>query len=241
MAAGYRDIAEHYRTGILTGQLGFGEALPSVRDVAKQFGVTDKTAHHGLHQLVLEGLARVTSRGFVVTYRVQNVATLRVPIDGVRLRGFLPVEGEIKEITHAGLAPTPAAIADMFGIEAEKPSVLRQGRIIRDGHVVAHTVSRFPAKWAERVSELLVAASSSPGSVARIEAVIGHPTEVTRDRTEVDVASEDFARMFGVPVNDPIMIRTTIRHDGDDIVEYGTATTPRNVVIENEYRRSIDG
>jgi DNA-binding GntR family transcriptional regulator len=240
MAAGYRDIAEHYRNGILTGHLGFEQALPSVRDVAKKFEVTDKTAHHGLHQLVLEGLARVTTKGFIVTYRVQNIATLRVPIDGVRLRGFLPVEGEIKEITHAGLAPTPAAIADMFGIEADKPSVLRQGRIIRDGHVVAHTMSRFPAKWAERIPELLIPASTSPGSVARIEAIIGRPTEVTNDRMEVDVANEDFAKIFGVPVNDPIMIRTTIRHDGDDVVEYGQAFTPRNVAIENEYRRRAE-
>lgn len=241
MAAGYREIAEHFRNGILTGQLGAGQLLPSVRDVAKQFAVTDKTAHRGLHQLVLGGLARSTPRGFTITNRGQSVATLRVPIDGVRLRGFLPVDGEIKEITRAGLAPTAAAIADMFGIDTEQPSVFRQGRIVRDGHVVVHTVSWFPAKWADRIPELLIAASTSPGSVARIEAAIGRPTEVTYDRMEVDVASEGLATIFDVPVNDPIMIRTTIRHDGDDVVEYGQAFTPRNVVVENEYRRRIEG
>jgi hypothetical protein len=53
----------------------------------------------------------------------------------------------------------------------------------------------------------------------------------------VDVASEELAGIFEVPVGDPIMTRTTIRHDGDDVVEYGQAFTPRNVVVENEYRR----
>lgn len=237
MAVGYRDIAEHYRSGILSGKLPFEQPLPSVRDVAKQFAVTDKTAHHGLHQLVLEGLAVATPRGFVVAYRILGTETLRVPIDGVRLRGFLPVDGELKEITLAGLAPTPAPVANMFGIEPGAPSVLRQGRIVRGGHMVAHTVSRFPAKWAEHIPELLSATSTPPGSVARIEAVLGHPTEVTYDRCEVDVADKELAQLLGVPVNDPVMIRTTIRHDRDDVIEYGQAVTPRNVVVEHEYRR----
>ncbi|GAA2033948.1 hypothetical protein GCM10009839_38070 [Catenulispora yoronensis] len=237
MAVGYRDIAEHFRSGILTGQVPFDQALPSVREVARRFGVTDKTAHHGLNQLVLEGLSRATPRGFVVTYRIADTETLRVPIDGVRLRGFLPVDGEIKEITLAGLAPTPAAIADMFGIEAGEMSVLRQGRIVRHGRLVAHTTSWFPAKWAERVPELLTAASTAPGSVARIEAVLGHPTEVTHDRMEVSVTDKEMADLFNVPISDPVMIRTTVRHDRDSVIEYGQAVTPRNVVVENEYRR----
>ncbi|MEU8545310.1 GntR family transcriptional regulator [Streptomyces sp. NPDC048717] len=233
---GYLDITDHYRRLIADRQISDGQRLPSVREIAAQWGVATKTAQRALKALAMEGYASaVRGLGYAATYRPHDFATLRVRVDGTRERGEAYATGDHQAILSAEMTPTGGAVADVLGIEAGAPAILRTGSVTRDGRVIRMSHSWFPAELAELVPELLTTVSTPPGNVARIEAATGRKTELTADHFSVDLTGLQHAQAFGVPQGTPVLVRTTIRHDGDGVIEYGTTWFPRNVVLAIEY------
>ncbi len=69
----YERIAEHYRRLIKTGDLSPGSRLPTVRDIADEWGVARPTADRAISALRLEGLVTTAGRsGTVVSEKVSD-------------------------------------------------------------------------------------------------------------------------------------------------------------------------
>lgn len=233
---GYLDIADHFRRLIADKTIGDGVLLPSIRDVSKEFGVATKTAQRALQALCMEGYATsIPKRGYAAAYRVHEFATLRVPVVGTRMRGEIYAPDDEIVILSAEMTSTGGAVADVLGVQAGSPAVLRRGLVRRGDRVIRMSHSWFPPELADVVPELLSTESTPPGSVARIEAATGRKTVVTADHMTVDLTSLHHAQTFGVAQNEPVLVRTTVRHDGRGVIEYGTTWFPRNVVLAVEY------
>lgn len=233
---GYLDIADDLRRRIADRQIHDGEKLPSVRKIAEQWGVATKTAQRALKALAMEGYASaVQGLGYAATYRPHDFATLRVRVDGSRQRGEDYAPGDEQRILSAAMTPTGGTVADVLGITPGAPALLRTGSVTRAGRVIRMSHSWFPAELAELVPELLLTESSPPGNVARIEAATGRKTELTADAFTVDLTGLEHASAFGVPQGAPVLVRTTVRHDGLGVIEHGTTWFPRNVVLAMEY------
>ncbi|MEW1701031.1 GntR family transcriptional regulator [Streptomyces sp. NPDC091278] len=236
MEIGYLDIADHYRRQIADRQIPDGERLPSVRQIADEWNVATKTAQRALKSLAMEGYASaVRGLGYAATFRPHDVATLRVRVDGSRQRGETYAADDTQRILSAELTPTGGAVADVLGVTPGTPAILRTGSVTRAGRVIRMSHSWFPAELGNPVPELLETVSTPPGNVARIEAATGRKTELTADHFTVDLTALQHASEFGVPQGTPILVRTTVRHDGQGVIEYGTTWFPRGVVLAVEY------
>jgi GntR family transcriptional regulator len=233
---GYQAIADHYRRLIANRVIVDGQKLPSVRQMAEEWGVATKTAQRALTTLRMEGWATpVTGLGYAAAFRPDQVATLRVAVNGSRQRGEQYSSDDEVVILSAGMEATGGQDADVLGIEAGRPAVLRRGLVRRAGRVIRMSYSWFPPELADLVPELLEITSTPPGSVARIEAATGRSTEITADHFSVDTTTLTLAKEFGVPQGEPVLVRTTIRHDGEGVIEYGRTWFPRHVDLRLEY------
>ncbi|MEV7282910.1 GntR family transcriptional regulator [Streptomyces sp. NPDC093111] len=236
MEIGYLDIADHYRRLIADRQIPDGERLPSVRDIATEWTVATKTAQRALKALAMEGYASaVRGLGYAATFRPHDIATLRVRVNGSRERGEAYSAEDTQRILSAALTPTGGAVADVLGVTPGTPAILRTGSVTRAGRVIRMSHSWFPAELGDLVPELLETVSTPPGNVARIEAATGRKTELTADHFTVDLTGLQHVEAFGVPQGTPVLVRTTVRHDGEGVIEHGTTWFPRGVVLAVEY------
>lgn len=84
-------VAEDLRARIESGEFATGAKLPSIRELAAEYGVTQTTANEALKRLKAEGLAIASERGhFVAEAQPDHTATL-----ADRLRA---VEAEVREL-----------------------------------------------------------------------------------------------------------------------------------------------
>ena len=77
----YQQLAQKYRLAISSGTLAPGDRMPSVRDLARQAGVSLSTAMQAMHQLESEGLLEARPRAgfFVSPIRLLRLAPIEDP------------------------------------------------------------------------------------------------------------------------------------------------------------------
>jgi DNA-binding GntR family transcriptional regulator len=84
-------IADDLRARIAAGELARGVKLPSIRDLATEYGVAQMTANGALQQLRSEGLVIASGRGHFVA----DAQTTRSPSLAERLQ---EVEAEVRDL-----------------------------------------------------------------------------------------------------------------------------------------------
>lgn len=152
----YRQVADRLRDTIVAGELAPGQALPSVRALAQQYGVTNVTATRAVDVLRSEGL---------VDTRLGRGTFVRSPKPVIRVGAYLTAnsdgqretwtsEGQrqgfdaTQEITQVATVPAPAEIAERLGIPRDAPTVVRRRVLKADGLAVQLSDSYYPADLA---------------------------------------------------------------------------------------------
>lgn len=69
----YERIARHYRDRIASEQLRAGQRIPTIREVAVEFGVAKQTAHKAIALLRREGLVRTNGRAGTRVHTMPNL------------------------------------------------------------------------------------------------------------------------------------------------------------------------
>jgi DNA-binding GntR family transcriptional regulator len=130
---GYEDIAAHYRHRIQEGEFAPGDPMPSMRDVADQFGVTITTANRAYRVLRTEGLTYAKPGvGTVVSSRRQHV-TGAARLDRLVRTGRPYAEGETSAKHTAGILPcTDDRITNLLDVDPHDEIVVRTRVFIRD-------------------------------------------------------------------------------------------------------------
>jgi DNA-binding GntR family transcriptional regulator len=77
----YERIADHFRQRIRSGELADGARLPSIREVAAEWGVARQTAAKVMASLRSEGLVRSSHGGTVVDLGLHQDVTVVVDLD----------------------------------------------------------------------------------------------------------------------------------------------------------------
>lgn len=228
----YRDIADQVAEEILQQELEQGTRLPSVRDLAAQYGVSGKTAHAAIRELQGRGLVR-SYRGGTIVSPFQSI-----PTPAERLERALAGAGALRpmeraQITYAGWAgpDVPSEDWHVRHVHQDVYDVLKLTPDVRVGrreYVIYHrkrlislTVSWHPAQIVERVPALLVPEPIMQGTLAALAAAgieFGSPgqTHLTARR-----ANEREARLMGIAVEDPVLAAVSLREDAEGSpVEY---------------------
>lgn len=216
----YIQIAEHFRLAIKDGALTDGTKLPSIKDIANDWGVATATATKALAQLRAEGYLRSTSQGTFVSLATK----LTTGPDRLRMlratgSGYHP--GERADILSAELVPAPGYVAAALGL-TEGATVVRRQRLYRDAHgVVALSTSWLPGEFAATAPELVATAPLPTMTFGLIEERTGRRAARRRDVVSVQPLPDSAAPILGVVAGHPALTMTNHYWDQNgDPTEY---------------------
>lgn len=151
--AGYAEIAAHFRRQILSGELGPGDRLPTLREVMQQFDVAQKTATKAYKVLRGEGLTSAsTGGGTIVTEVGSNNVSARVRSWMATGRALAP--GETSKILEVGVFPVDEIVAKRLEVEPGTPVHVRRRVVSRGGAPLHVSSSYYPAYVIEVTPEL---------------------------------------------------------------------------------------
>ncbi|MFH9016449.1 GntR family transcriptional regulator [Streptomyces sp. NPDC017943] len=235
----YMQVVQHFKQQILSGELKDGDRLPAVRQIAEDWNLAHATAAKVLATLRGDNLAVSMAGVGTIVQKVHRGAADRA----LRMltTGKIYAPDEYAVITAAGLAPAPAHVAELLGIEEGAQAVRRQ-RVTHDpsGPVSAST-SWFAAEMAELAPELLSTERIRGGTPSAIEAATGRRTHVVDERKTVGTATEEQAEALGIEVGSPVLIgRNTYRDADGEPIEVGESVAGPNRWFFNRYEVAGD-
>lgn len=224
----YLQVVAALKAKIVSGELKHGDALPSVRDLATQYGISTATAQKVHRTLKAEGLAEAR-QGAATTVSTRRTLhrTAADRLEAVLSTGRIYADGEYAVITSATLAEPPEWVAGLLGTEGGQ--AVRRERVTHnsDDQPVSASVSWCSADLAETAPVLLARERIVGGTVSAIEAATGRRAVATEEAMTAAAASETQAALLGVASGDPVLLSRNIYVDAQgETIEVGESVAP---------------
>ncbi|MGH3283595.1 MAG: GntR family transcriptional regulator [Streptosporangiaceae bacterium] len=234
-------VHDYYAQLIAGGQLAPGDRLPTMQDIADEFGVSTQTAWRALQRLQSSGLITISRDHGSIVGKPRLIQGPQQRISAARLP-----TAERTEVLSAGIVPAPEYVVPILGLEAgPRPGgahwVIRREQVSyeHDGTPFMLAVAWFPASLADAVPELLERKPIiAPGGAARL---IGERT--ARRITRGSMAREarpikDDGRegpLLGLTPGTVVLAEVYVWMDDTDAIEYGEYCLIQSRVTENEF------
>lgn len=225
----YLQVVGALKAKIVSGELSHGDTLPSVRELAAQYGISTATAQKVHRTLKAEGLAEAR-QGAATTVSTRRTLhrTAADRLEAALSTGRIYTDGEYAVITAADLSEPPEWVADLLGIEDGGQAVRRQ-RITHnsDDQPVSASTSWFPSEMADSVPALLVRERIVGGTPSAIEAATGRRAVASEEASTAGAASEEQATLLGVTPGDPVSLSRNVYVDAQgELIEIGESVAP---------------
>jgi len=219
----YLQVVKRLRDQIVSGELKDGDKIPSVRQIADQWGISQATAMKAVAALRADGLVEsVTGVGTIVRTH-SNLH--RSAVDRFRRMlstGKIYAPGEYARIVSAELAPAPQKIADLLGIEEGEQAVRRHRITHNEAGPVSVSTSWFAADLAETVPALLATDRIPGGTPSAIEEATGRRGVETTDTYTAALATDQQADELGIDPGSPVLIGyNTLLDAAGHVIEVG--------------------
>lgn len=231
----YIQITEHFRRVINDGTLPDGARLPSIKDIATEWGVATATATKALTQLRAEGYVSSTSQGTFVSLTAKlTTGPDRLQMLRATGSGYRP--GERAEILSAELVPAPADVAAALRVD-ERAAVIRRQRVYLDDQgVVALSTSWLPGELTEVAPELITPAPLPAMTFGLIEERTGRRAVRRRDVVSIQPVPESAATTLGIAAGDRVLTMTNHYWDQNgDATEYAVDFFAHGRALSAEY------
>jgi len=184
----YKQIADHYRQRILSGELTPGTRLPTLREIVAERGVTMSTASAAMAELRREGLTVARPRaGTVVAEPSSSVAT-RVHTHASTGRAL--GAGENSRILEIGTTEADESIASRLNVEPGSLVHVRRRLVSRDG-IPMHLTSSYYPPFVIAVTPELTEPVSTGGSRELAAKRLGVPQDQVLEEVTSRLATEE--------------------------------------------------
>lgn len=215
----YLQVADLLRQRIARGAWATGHKLPSLDELAAEFGVARVTMRQAIELLARDGLVSPQQgRGTFVTGQPRNARWLSVVTTLDELsRMYRDTEPQIVNIDES---TTPPALDPDEGLPAERYVFMRrvhsregQPYCVINIHLDERIFRRSPKRFRdETVIPILTAMKSV--TIAKAHQVL-----------TIGTADMEVARLLGVPVNTPVAeVRRVFRDASDRVIYLGEVT-----------------
>lgn len=219
---GYAEIAALYRRKIMDGEIRPGDALPSMRQVQEEFGVTSVTANRAFRQLKLEGLTYAKAGvGTIVGARSRLSSTGRARVDRLERTGeeFVPGESS-SDHSAARLSCRDPEFAALLDIDPGDEVILRRRVFRYDGKPTTFAVSVIHSRAAVAVPEVEdTQGQLKPFWHHTYHERTGKEIKASPERRTARHASDDELAALEVDVPStaavPVLVIRTVWHDDD--------------------------
>lgn len=232
----WQQVADHYKELILRGDLREGDPLPSMREMAREFGVSQSTAQQALAHLHLaERLVATSTAGTVVAPPRAALGPQQ------RMALTMAPSSETVTVTSAGLVAPPEYIVPMFGL-SRGDAVVRREEVTRqpDGSPSRLSVTWAHPRYLSPVPELtLPEPLPDPKGAGHLIAQRSGPAAWLNEMTggiafEARLAKNDGRENVLLDLYPGAFVLAVVngwRH-GEDLLEYTESVLPPGRVIE---------
>jgi GntR family transcriptional regulator len=224
----YLQVVKSLRQQIVSGELKDGDKIPSVRQIADQWGISQATAMKAVAALRADGVVEsVIGVGTIVRTHSNLHRSANDRFRRMRSTGKIYAPGEYARIVEAGLAPAPQQIADLLGINEGEQAIRRHRITCNEVGPVSVSTSWFIADLAETVPALLSTERIPGGTPSAIEEVTGRRGVETTDTHTAAPATDQQAQELDIEPGSPVEIgyNTLVDSDGG-VIEVGEYVHP---------------
>jgi GntR family transcriptional regulator len=241
----YRQIADHLRNEMATGELGPGDRLPSEAQLMGHYGAARVTVRQALQVLQAEGLT-VAEHGRGVFVR-RRPAVRRLGSD--RFARSHRSEGKAAFLAEAemeGLRPgvdmievdeqrPERELAKRLGIRGSERVVVRRRRYLADGRPVQYATSYLRATVARGTA--MAEPDTGPGGIyARLEE-LGHVLERFTEEVQARMPSPEETKLLNLGAGVPVvhLVRTAYDTGGRAVEVCDTVMAADAFVLSYEF------
>lgn len=231
----WQQIVTHYKEKILSGELGQGDALPSIRAIRDEWDVSQHVAQQAIAHLHLaEHLVRTGPTGTYVDVPRASMSPQQ------RMRLNSDPASQVVTVTAAGLVPAPEYIRPMFDLAGPAPAVIRREEVTRlaDGSPDRLSVTWAHPRYRALVPELLRAEPlpypKGAGPLIAKRAGTDPDTLTGGIAFECRPARDDGRELPALDLEPGAYVLAGVsgwRH-GDDLLEYTEFVLPPGRVVE---------
>jgi GntR family transcriptional regulator len=240
----YRQISDHLRAIVASGQLGEGDQLPSESQLSEHYGVTRTTVQRAIDVLKRDGLVesrhgsgayvrarpsvrRLASDRFARKHRERGKAAFTAEVEGA---GSTP---SVDRISVTEERP-PVDVAERLRLTSRQRTVVRRRRYLIDGMPVELATSYVPLSLAKgtRITE----PNTGPGGIyARIEES-GHRLDHFAEQIRARMPQPDEVRALGLAQGVPVfhLVRTAYDTEGQAVEVCDTVMSTDVYVLDYE-------
>lgn len=206
----YRRVVAALRDLITSGELAEGDRLPSVREIARRYGVTVGTANRAVAELRGEGLV-VVRHGAGAHVRRFRAIRRSSPSRIARERwghGKLIQDADTEDRPRTAdvtVGEIPAAdwVAEPFGIQPSTPVVFRTRRFLVEDRPVQLATSYLPVELARGTP--IMHTDTGPGGIYARLADIGHSPASFTEYLRARMPLPDEATRLDLPEGTPVI------------------------------------
>lgn len=235
-----RAIADDLRTQIRSGQIRPGEALPTSRDLATRYAVTDRTISAAVDILKAEGLV-IGEQGGRRRVRADRPITWNLTkFEGKSRRDSATMDDWSTAIKEAGrdpaqtvtvaVEPADSAVARWLQVQPGDEVIRRVRLRTVDGMPFQLSTSWFPSRVAKDTVLMEERDISLPGGLLRS---VGHPQRHIRDEITVRMPTPEESEALDLPPGTPVAqhVRIGYGEDGPVRVMMTIAPGDRHVLV----------
>lgn len=229
-------IANHFRSQILDGELAPGDRLPTIAAIADEWQVSAGTVSKALSWLQVEGAVWASPEG---TFVSGNDTLSRTP--GERIRAPRPARarnGEVVVVNEAHIVTAPDYVAGLLGMEPGSQVVRREEVTSLRGHARMLSVDWVPADDVRLAAELTSDQPIQGGPERLIADITGRRVTHSQDHLRGRAADAREAGALGLRVGTPILAGVHVWSDPEGPIMYGEWVMPPDQVIMYEYEVS---
>lgn len=211
----YRQIANDLREDINTGRLARGEAIPTERELADQYGVSPEIINRAVRILRMEGAVRVERGRGVFVHHIPPIERGSIERYSRAAREAGGARGAFAtEIKRLGFEPrsdlvvtgrtfdVPENVAKLLELADGDEAVIRDRRMYADDWPVQIATSYLPVSIAG--GTVIEQADTGVGGTYSRLADLGHVVERFHERIRVRAASEDEADALKLDGDQPL-------------------------------------
>jgi DNA-binding GntR family transcriptional regulator len=232
----YQKIAEHYRALILSEEMQPGTVLPSVTELATEWGVSRETAHKAMGQLTVAGLVWTSSRGAFVKGNEEITTT---PHERARIVRVVS-DTEAITVTAADAVGPPVYVTEILGTEPGDLVIRREEVVTRHERPVRLTVDWAPAVGGQiTCAHLLELVPVDGGVLGCIERATDRTAVHWKTSMEGRAADDRESGHLRIPNGWPCLAVVTLYSDADGVLLYEENVLPAGLKIS--YEGSIGG
>jgi GntR family transcriptional regulator len=229
----YEQIADHYRTLIRSGQLTPGVKLPSITDIATEWGVARTTAAQAIGRLQVEHAVHTSTQGTFVSADGIISAT---PGDRIRMaRPYRVGPGESVAVTAAEIVIPPDYVNELLNLEPGSQVVRREEITSLRGKPVMLSVDWIPVDSTLTALGVLDTKPMEGGLAHVLETTTRRHITHGQDHLRGRSADAREAAALQVATGTPILAGVHIWSDSNNVILYGEWVMPPDRVVTYTY------